>query len=124
MRPNVAKNVGAVTGSTWTGERIVIPYESCGYCATGHHGGCRGEIGYFEKLWVCGCECNADWVPIAVIVNNETKENNEKRLEKALQEKQATYQSARTSEESLSNQGLDFEGRQGQMDSGQEGKLD
>lgn len=120
----MAKSSSAVPGSTWSGERVVIPYESCGYCSTSQHSGCRGEIGYYEKLWVCGCECNADWVPIAVIVNNETKDENEKRMAEAIQKKQTTNQPARTSEESLSNQGLDFEGRQGEVDSGEDRDLD
>ena len=113
----MAKISNNSSGANWSGERTVLPYQSCGYCGTGHHADCRGELGYYDRLWVCGCECNADWVPIAVIVNNETKEDNEKRLEKALQEKQSTYKSTRTSEESLGNQGLDSEGRQGSLDS-------
>jgi hypothetical protein len=30
----------------------------CGWCMTGHHDGCRKEIQYFDKLWICRCSCN------------------------------------------------------------------
>lgn len=29
---------------------------------------CVHEIGYFDSLYVCPCECNASWVPHAVVV--------------------------------------------------------
>jgi hypothetical protein len=24
---------------------------------------CQHEMPWFEKLWICGCKCNDDWVP-------------------------------------------------------------
>jgi hypothetical protein len=24
---------------------------------------CKHETAWFDKLWVCGCKCNDDWVP-------------------------------------------------------------
>jgi hypothetical protein len=29
------------------------------------------ELAWFEKLWLCGCECNKDWKPVAVIVEKD-----------------------------------------------------
>ena len=27
------------------------------------HDNCTHEHAWFDKLWLCGCECNKDWVP-------------------------------------------------------------
>lgn len=61
----------------WTGVRKVawtnVP---CGWCSTalleesdeGTHKGCAHEIAWYDNLWLCGCECNAEWKPRAVVV--------------------------------------------------------
>ena len=47
----------------------------CGWCMDAdvfteprYHASCIHEIGYFDALYVCPCDCNADWVPQAVVV--------------------------------------------------------
>ena len=58
----------------WTGTRAVIMNTTpCGHCLDAivldtetYHDRCRHETGYYDKLWVCPCDCNADWVPQAV----------------------------------------------------------
>jgi hypothetical protein len=32
---------------------------------------CRGEVAWYDKLWLCGCECNADWKPVAVVIEKD-----------------------------------------------------
>jgi hypothetical protein len=29
----------------------------CGWCLTGDHKDCKPSITYFDKTWVCTCEC-------------------------------------------------------------------
>jgi len=64
---------------TWHGTRTVawgaVP---CGWCIdasiTGqdsYHRGCKHEVAYYEKLWLCSCECNSEWTPKAVVVNKD-----------------------------------------------------
>lgn len=73
---SLSKQTSRDSPSSWTGTRTVIQLsEPCGWCSTAHCDGCNHEIGYYEKLWICGCECNKSWVPQAVIV--ERKGNNE-----------------------------------------------
>lgn len=40
---------------------------------TGDCKDCKHELGYYEKLWICGCECNKDWQPVAVVVERKVK---------------------------------------------------
>lgn len=47
----------------------------CGWCLTSDCENCQHELGYYEKLWICGCKCNSNWEPQAVTV--ERKEQNE-----------------------------------------------
>jgi hypothetical protein len=28
-------------------------------------------MAWFDKLWLCGCDCNAEWKPVAVIVERD-----------------------------------------------------
>jgi hypothetical protein len=30
---------------------------------TGHHDSCKHETSHYDRLWVCPCGCNKDWVP-------------------------------------------------------------
>lgn len=61
---------------SYAGTRTVtLTQTPCGHCLDAlilehepYHRGCSHEIGYFDKLWVCGCDCNKDWVPQAVTV--------------------------------------------------------
>lgn len=68
--------------SSWYGTRTVSWSSTpCGYCASpttlgdtvlpeGQHN-CIHELPWFDKLWLCGCECNAKWKPVAVIVEKD-----------------------------------------------------
>lgn len=29
----------------------------CGWCITGDHGNCKDILVYFDKTWICTCEC-------------------------------------------------------------------
>lgn len=66
--------------SSWSGTRTVAWMSvDCGFCTTpstknneaeaAHE--CVREIAYFDKLWLCSCECNADWKPVAVVVERD-----------------------------------------------------
>ena len=59
----------------WYGTRNVTRENKCGFCRDTFHENCYHEIAWFEKLWVCACECNASWVPKNVTVLRKTKEN-------------------------------------------------
>lgn len=49
---------------SYKGGRQVLRTTTCGWCMDGIHGDkCKHETPHFEKLWVCKCECNKDWVP-------------------------------------------------------------
>lgn len=52
---------------------------SCGFCSTpskydeqgnGIHN-CVHELPWFDKLWICSCECNSEWKPVAVVVEKD-----------------------------------------------------
>ena len=59
----------------WTGIREVIPLEgSCGFCRTDTHDSCPHEIAWYDKLWICGCDCNKGWKPVNIVVSKKTKE--------------------------------------------------
>ena len=59
----------------WVGTRQVIPLESkCGYCLETSHDKCPHEIAWYDKLWICGCDCNKSWKPVNVIAIKKTKE--------------------------------------------------
>lgn len=48
----------------YTGGREVIWIKTpCGWCLDKICQSCKHEVAYYEKLWICGCECNKDWVP-------------------------------------------------------------
>jgi hypothetical protein len=48
----------------YKGPRTPIQLEKpCGFCNAGDHLMCVHELPYYEKLWICGCECNKGWVP-------------------------------------------------------------
>lgn len=66
--------------SSWSGTRTVAWMNvDCGFCTTpstvnneaeaAHE--CVREIAYFDKLWLCSCECNSDWKPVAVVVEKD-----------------------------------------------------
>ena len=58
----------------WYGTRNVTRENKCGFCRDTFHENCAHEIPWFEKLWVCACECNASWVPKNVTVLRKSKE--------------------------------------------------
>ena len=70
------KRVNKEDPMDWSGTRKVRHMNiKCGWCMDGDHfktekfhESCIQEIGYFETLIVCPCDCNADWVPQAVTV--------------------------------------------------------
>ena len=41
----------------------IVMKNPCGFCNAGDHKICRYELPYYEKLWICPCECNKSWVP-------------------------------------------------------------
>lgn len=41
---------------------------------TGDCENCNHELGYYEKLWICGCDCNKDWQPVAVVVERKIED--------------------------------------------------
>lgn len=41
----------------------VVMSRICGFCNAGDCDKCCHEIPYFEKLWICPCECNKGWIP-------------------------------------------------------------
>ena len=50
--------------------RLTIPCQECNPWRLGFVvklepgcGKCKHETAWFDKLWICGCKCNDDWVP-------------------------------------------------------------
>ena len=59
----------------WSGTREVIQLErSCGFCRDTFHEKCPHEIGWYDKLWICGCECNKTWKPVKISIAKKSKE--------------------------------------------------
>jgi len=67
--------------SGWYGTRTVSYIGKCGFCNSpttlgdtvlpeGQHN-CIHELPYFDKLWICSCECNSEWKPYAVVVEKD-----------------------------------------------------
>jgi hypothetical protein len=49
----------------YKGVRTPIQLENpCGFCNASDHHMCPHELPYYEKLWICGCECNKGWKPV------------------------------------------------------------
>lgn len=76
-----AKRKSADDPSGWYGTRQVSWVMACGFCTSpttlgdgvlpeGQHN-CVNEIPYFDKLWLCSCECNSEWKPVAVVVEKD-----------------------------------------------------
>ena len=67
---------GVDSPDRWTGTRTVsLNLACCGYCidamvheTESYHERCRREVAWYDKLWVCGCDCNKDWIPQAVVL--------------------------------------------------------
>ena len=76
----------------WFGTRTVIQSETkCGWCITNDCANCHHELGYYEKLWICGCKCNVNWVPQAVTVERKDHvETTKKRTTSTRAKKQET----------------------------------
>ena len=73
----MARSTSSDSPSNWVGTRTVIRMEAkCGWCITDDCANCNHELGYYEKLWICGCKCNVNWEPQAVVI--ERKETDEK----------------------------------------------
>lgn len=67
--------------SGWYGTRTVSWVMPCGFCSApttmgetalpeGQHN-CVHELPFFDKLWLCSCECNKEWKPVAVVVEKD-----------------------------------------------------
>ena len=67
--------------SGWYGTRRVSWVMPCGFCSApttlgdgvlpeGEHN-CVHELPFFDKLWLCSCECNSEWKPVAVVVEKD-----------------------------------------------------
>lgn len=53
--------------ASYKGPREIIHMKGkCGFCSTEDHDKCAHEIPWFEKLWICSCDCNKNWVPVDV----------------------------------------------------------
>lgn len=49
----------------YKGPRTPIQMKNpCGFCNASDHHMCKHELPYYEKLWICGCDCNKGWKPI------------------------------------------------------------
>lgn len=65
----------------------IITKNRCGFCNSGDHDICKHELPYYEKLWICPCECNKNWVPqdlggpakISSTTKRKEKNNDERR---------------------------------------------
>lgn len=57
----------------------IITKNVCGFCNAGDHELCRHELPYYEKLWICPCECNKNWKPIdlGTEVNPKRRKSND-----------------------------------------------
>jgi hypothetical protein len=56
----------------YKGPRTPIELKNpCGFCNASDHHMCKHELPYYEKLWICGCECNKGWKPVDL--GGETK---------------------------------------------------
>jgi hypothetical protein len=48
----------------YKGVRTPIQLENpCGFCNASDHHMCPHELPYYEKLWICPCDCNKGWIP-------------------------------------------------------------
>jgi hypothetical protein len=52
---------------------VVKSERLCGFCNDTFHDKCPHEIAWFDKLWICGCSCNAGWEAKDVVVARKTK---------------------------------------------------
>lgn len=58
----------------WWGTRTVIPTNlPCGLCRDTKCEKCAHEIAWYEKLWVCSCDCNKSWKPKALTVEKKNE---------------------------------------------------
>jgi hypothetical protein len=67
---------------------------------TGACNDCKHELGYYEKLWICGCKCNTNWQPVEVVVERKetpVAKTTKPRASTASRKKEADAVSARTS---------------------------
>jgi hypothetical protein len=68
------------TPESYTGPREVVWRKSkCGWCIDRLHETCVHEIPYYEKLWICGCECNKNWKPQAIGTKTEENKSDKRR---------------------------------------------
>ena len=68
----MARSTNNDSPQNWFGTRTVIPMEGkCGWCTTNDCDNCHHELAYYEKLWICGCKCNSNWVPQQVVAERE-----------------------------------------------------
>jgi hypothetical protein len=59
----------------------------CGWCNSDDHKNCKHELAYYEKLWICSCSCNDNWVPqdLGGTIEPETKKKRGKDVLRDLQ---------------------------------------
>lgn len=71
----MARSSSTDSSENWFGTRTVIRMEvSCGWCLTNNCSGCKHELGYYDRLYICGCKCNTNWVPVAVEVERKIED--------------------------------------------------
>lgn len=58
-----AKPLSMNDPASYKGGRYVSRGTICGWCIDGFHESCKHEHSFFDKLYVCRCDCNKDWVP-------------------------------------------------------------
>ena len=63
----------------YKGPRTVIRSKgtTCGWCMSEQHESCKHELAYYDKLWICNCKCNDNWIPQDV--GTALEEKNDKR---------------------------------------------
>ena len=78
---------------------------------------CKHELPYYEKLWICGCECNKGWKPVDL----GTETTGKRRKETKKDDRGTTSKSSGPTEESGDDQGSSNLSTPGDNELGQSG---
>ena len=71
----MARSSNTDSPDNWFGTRRIVQMEiGCGWCLTNNCSGCKHELGYYDRLYICGCKCNTNWVPVAVEVERKIED--------------------------------------------------
>jgi hypothetical protein len=58
-----AKPLSPNDPASYKGGRYLSRGAMCGWCLDSFHETCVHEIAFFDKLHVCMCDCNKEWIP-------------------------------------------------------------